>query len=96
LPCFIIVGINDKAIYHYQFNLQEETSSSARFSKLATTYKNSATFRQVISCQLTPPSYTGVTWIIHAFVVQWNWSLHLSFKWSWPWWIHIMADWLCT
>nr|XP_051199115.1 type 2 DNA topoisomerase 6 subunit B-like isoform X2 [Lolium perenne] len=43
-------GINDKAIYHYQFNLQEETSSSARFSKLATTYKNSATFSGTEVC----------------------------------------------
>uniref|UniRef100_A0A0D9WU00 Uncharacterized protein n=1 Tax=Leersia perrieri TaxID=77586 RepID=A0A0D9WU00_9ORYZ len=32
-------GINDKTIYRYQFNLQEDTSSSARFTKLATTSK---------------------------------------------------------
>uniref|UniRef100_I1Q548 Type 2 DNA topoisomerase 6 subunit B-like n=1 Tax=Oryza glaberrima TaxID=4538 RepID=I1Q548_ORYGL len=30
-------GIDDKAIYRYQFNLQEDTSSSTRFTKLATT-----------------------------------------------------------
>uniref|UniRef100_A0A0E0HV69 Type 2 DNA topoisomerase 6 subunit B-like n=1 Tax=Oryza nivara TaxID=4536 RepID=A0A0E0HV69_ORYNI len=29
-------GIDDKAIYRYQFNLQEDTSSSTRFTKLAT------------------------------------------------------------
>ncbi|XP_047054822.1 type 2 DNA topoisomerase 6 subunit B-like [Lolium rigidum] len=43
-------GINDKAIYHYQFNLQEEASSSARFSKLATTNKNNATFSGTEVC----------------------------------------------
>uniref|UniRef100_J3MHH7 Type 2 DNA topoisomerase 6 subunit B-like n=1 Tax=Oryza brachyantha TaxID=4533 RepID=J3MHH7_ORYBR len=37
-------GINDKTIYHYQFNLQQETSSSARFTKLSTTYKSHAIF----------------------------------------------------
>ncbi|PNT75561.1 hypothetical protein BRADI_1g34717v3 [Brachypodium distachyon] len=43
-------GINDKAIYHYQFNLQEDISSSARFSKLATTYKNYTTFSGTEVC----------------------------------------------
>ncbi|CAM0909797.1 unnamed protein product [Alopecurus aequalis] len=43
-------GINDKAIYHYRFNLQEDLSSSARFSKLATTYKNYATFSGTEVC----------------------------------------------
>jgi hypothetical protein len=44
LPIYHSVGINDEAIYRYQINLQEEISS-ARFSKLATTYKNNARFR---------------------------------------------------
>ncbi|KAF0903731.1 hypothetical protein E2562_029099 [Oryza meyeriana var. granulata] len=43
-------GINDKAIYCYQFNLQEDTSSSARFTKLATTYKNHAIFSGTEVC----------------------------------------------
>uniref|UniRef100_R7WBC9 Uncharacterized protein n=1 Tax=Aegilops tauschii TaxID=37682 RepID=R7WBC9_AEGTA len=44
-------GTNDKAIYHYRFNLHENASSSTRCSKMATTYKNNAKFRQAISCQ---------------------------------------------
>ncbi|VAI90876.1 unnamed protein product [Triticum turgidum subsp. durum] len=44
-------GINDKAIYHYRFNLHENASSSTRCSKMSTTYKNNAKFRQAISCQ---------------------------------------------
>ncbi|AQK67012.1 Type 2 DNA topoisomerase 6 subunit B-like [Zea mays] len=42
-------GINDEAIYRYQINLQEETSS-ARFSKLATAYKNHARFSGTEVC----------------------------------------------
>nr|TKW23347.1 hypothetical protein SEVIR_4G285900v2 [Setaria viridis] len=42
-------GINDEAIYRYRFNLQEELSS-ARFTKLATTYKNHATFSGTEVC----------------------------------------------
>ncbi|TVU07660.1 hypothetical protein EJB05_41025, partial [Eragrostis curvula] len=42
-------GIDDEAIYRYQFNLQEEISS-ARFTKLATTYKNHATFSGTEVC----------------------------------------------
>ncbi|XP_062233900.1 uncharacterized protein LOC133931091 [Phragmites australis] len=42
-------GINDDAIYRYRFNLQEEISS-ARFTKLATTYKNHATFSGTEVC----------------------------------------------
>uniref|UniRef100_A0A453SLL9 Uncharacterized protein n=1 Tax=Aegilops tauschii subsp. strangulata TaxID=200361 RepID=A0A453SLL9_AEGTS len=37
-------GTNDKAIYHYRFNLHENASSSTRCSKMATTYKNNAKF----------------------------------------------------
>lgn len=42
-------GINDEAIYRYQINLQEEISS-ARFSKLATAYKNHARFSGTEVC----------------------------------------------
>ncbi|KAL6603282.1 hypothetical protein ACP70R_043643 [Stipagrostis hirtigluma subsp. patula] len=42
-------GINDEAIYRYQCNLQEE-GSSARFTKLATTYKNHANFSGTEVC----------------------------------------------
>ncbi|XP_066380708.1 type 2 DNA topoisomerase 6 subunit B-like isoform X2 [Miscanthus floridulus] len=42
-------GINDEAIYRYRINLQEEISS-ARFSKLATTYKNHARFSGTEVC----------------------------------------------
>jgi len=42
-------GTNDEAIYRYHFNLQEEISS-ARFTKLATTYKNHATFSGTEVC----------------------------------------------
>ncbi|CAL5040414.1 unnamed protein product [Urochloa decumbens] len=42
-------GINDEAIYRYRFNLHEELSS-ARFSRLATTYKNHATFSGTEVC----------------------------------------------
>ncbi|KAG8095225.1 hypothetical protein GUJ93_ZPchr0012g21105 [Zizania palustris] len=43
-------GIKDKAIYHYQFNLQEDISSRPRFTKLATTYKSHATFSGTEVC----------------------------------------------
>ncbi|KAF7097358.1 hypothetical protein CFC21_099182 [Triticum aestivum] len=43
-------GINDKAIYHYRFNLHESVSSSTRFSKMATTYKNNAKFSGTEVC----------------------------------------------
>lgn len=43
-------GINDKAIYRYRFNLQEDISSGERFTKLATTYKNHATFSGTEVC----------------------------------------------
>ncbi|CAL5040929.1 unnamed protein product [Urochloa decumbens] len=42
-------GINDEAIYRYRFNLHEELSS-ARFTRLATTYKNHATFSGTEVC----------------------------------------------
>ncbi|CAN6192880.1 unnamed protein product [Urochloa humidicola] len=42
-------GINDEAIYRYRFNLHEELSS-ARFTKLATTYKSHATFSGTEVC----------------------------------------------
>ncbi|CAN6206732.1 unnamed protein product [Urochloa humidicola] len=42
-------GINDEAIYRYRFNLHEELSS-ARFTKLSTTYKNHATFSGTEVC----------------------------------------------
>ncbi|XP_066378670.1 type 2 DNA topoisomerase 6 subunit B-like isoform X1 [Miscanthus floridulus] len=42
-------GINDEAIYRYRINFQEEISS-ARFSKLATTYKNHARFSGTEVC----------------------------------------------
>ncbi|KAF8772117.1 hypothetical protein HU200_006112 [Digitaria exilis] len=42
-------GINDDAIYRYRFNLQEEISS-ARFTKLATTYKSHAQFSGTEVC----------------------------------------------
>ncbi|KAL6873893.1 hypothetical protein ACP4OV_013975 [Aristida adscensionis] len=42
-------GINDEAVCRYQFNLQEEISS-ARFTKLATTYKNHAKFSGTEVC----------------------------------------------
>nr|CAB3468963.1 unnamed protein product [Digitaria exilis] len=44
-----ILGINDDAIYRYRFNLQEEISS-ARFTKLATTYKSHAQFSGTEVC----------------------------------------------
>ncbi|WVZ78592.1 hypothetical protein U9M48_026281 [Paspalum notatum var. saurae] len=42
-------GINDEAIYRYRINLREEISS-ARFTKLATTYKNHARFSGTEVC----------------------------------------------
>ncbi|AQK81023.1 Type 2 DNA topoisomerase 6 subunit B-like [Zea mays] len=42
-------GINDEAIYRYRINLQEEISS-ARLSKLATTYRNHARFSGTEVC----------------------------------------------
>ncbi|XBI02334.1 hypothetical protein VPH35_130902 [Triticum aestivum] len=43
-------GINDKAIYHYRFNLHENASSSTRCSKMSTTYKNNAKFSGTEVC----------------------------------------------
>ncbi|KAJ1260954.1 hypothetical protein BS78_10G271000 [Paspalum vaginatum] len=42
-------GINDEAIYRYRINLREEIAS-ARFTKLATTYKNHARFSGTEVC----------------------------------------------
>ncbi|KAF2928408.1 hypothetical protein DAI22_06g276900 [Oryza sativa Japonica Group] len=47
-------GIDDKAIYRYQFNLQEDTSSSTRFTKLVTTYKSRAIFSGTEVCLCLP------------------------------------------
>jgi len=67
LPIYYSVGINDEAIYRYRINLQEEISS-ARFSKLATTYKNHARFRYLSVSLISPNEY--LDWLNHGYVSQ--------------------------
>jgi hypothetical protein len=66
-------GIDDKAIYRYQFNLQEDTSSSTRFTKLVTTYKSRAIFRQVLLCYFDV-TYGNLVFVesFMPFSTQWN------------------------